>query len=46
MSYQRDILIALNRTGKHIYGGTVSDVEIAKRRKAGRAAKQARKANR
>lgn len=41
--FQRRILAGLNMTGKHIYGGTVPASEKAKRRKAGKAAKAARK---
>lgn len=44
--FQTKILFGLNRTGKHIYGGTVSAAEKAKRRAAGKAARKARKAAR
>jgi hypothetical protein len=44
--YQRRILAALNYTGKHIYAGTVTGAEKAKRRAKGKAAKAARKAAR
>lgn len=40
------ILIGLQVMGKHIYAGTVPAHVKAKRRKAGKAAKLARKANR
>jgi hypothetical protein len=35
--YQRVILAALNRTGKHIYGGAESPAERAERRRADKA---------
>jgi len=38
--------VSLNRTGKHVYGGTVSPKTIAHRRARGRMAKASRKANR
>lgn len=40
------LLLALNRTGKHIYEGTVPAAVKAKRRAAGKRAKAARKASR
>ncbi len=46
MGYQRDILIALNRRDRHIYGGTVPYATIAKRRAKNKAAKIARRAGR
>lgn len=45
-AYQRVILFALNRTGRHVYAGTVSDAEKARRRKANKAARIARRAGR
>lgn len=45
-SYALTILMALNRLGKHVYGGTVTDAEIMRRRKANRRAKAQRKINR
>lgn len=45
-SYALTILMAMNRLGKHIYEGTVSDKVRATRRKAGRVAKKSRKINR
>ncbi|AYN57777.1 hypothetical protein PBI_DRMANHATTAN_58 [Arthrobacter phage DrManhattan] len=44
--FQRRILAGLNYTGKHIYAGTVTAEEKAKRRAKGKAAKAARKASR
>lgn len=44
--YQKALLVALNTLPKrldHIYAGTVSDAEKARRRKRDKAAKQARK---
>lgn len=40
------MLIALNRTGKHLYAGTVPDAVIERRRAANRRARQARKVSR
>lgn len=40
------MLLALARTGKHVYEGTVSGAEKARRRAKGKAAKAARKAAR
>lgn len=45
-TFQREILFAMNRTGKPMYGGTVSPQIIAKRRAADKIAKQSRKRNR
>lgn len=44
--YQFRILLGLNRLAKHIYGGTVSDAEKARRRKANKAARISRRKNR
>lgn len=44
--YQRVILFALPRTGKHIYHGTVSAETKAKRRAANRVARASRRRNR
>ncbi|WGH21410.1 hypothetical protein SEA_EMOTION_61 [Arthrobacter phage Emotion] len=44
--FQFAILVGLNRTGKHVYAGTVPASVKARRRKAGKAAKAARKAAR
>jgi hypothetical protein len=44
--YQRRILIGLNTTGRHIYAGTVSEEEIARRRAAGKRARIARRITR
>ena len=44
--YQLTILLALNKLGKHIYSGSVSPAEVARRRKANKVAKAQRKANR
>ena len=43
---QRAILIQLNQTGKHIYGGTVPAKVVAQRRAANKRAKASRRANR
>ncbi|WP_186325239.1 hypothetical protein [Cellulosimicrobium sp. TH-20] len=45
-SYHLAILGGLNRTGKHVYAGTVSDATKARRRAANRAARVARRASR
>jgi hypothetical protein len=44
--YQSRILLALNQTGKHIYGGTVTAKEKARRRAANKVARMSRRANR
>jgi hypothetical protein len=44
--YARAILAGLNRTGRHVYGGTVPAAEVARRRKANRAARAARRVTR
>ena len=44
--YQRTILYALNGSGKHIYGGTVSPKVIARRRAANKVASASRRKNR
>lgn len=43
MSYQTAILIGLQ--GKHIYGGTVPEAEVQRRRAKNRAARHARRGN-
>ena len=40
------VLIGLNRTGKHIYGGTVPPEIVARRRAANKMARKSRRANR
>lgn len=40
------MLVALNATGKHIYEGTVSAAEKAKRRARNKIARRSRRANR
>lgn len=45
-SYQRVILLALNKLNRHIYGGTVTAAEKTKRRKANRVASASRRTNR
>lgn len=40
------ILMGLNVTGKHIYGGTVPEAEKARRRKANKVARESRRKNR
>jgi hypothetical protein len=40
------ILLGLNRTGKHIYGGTVPYAETQRRRKANKTARASRRTNR
>lgn len=45
-AFQRKILFALPRMGRHIYAGTVPATEIAHRRKKNRAARKARRLNR
>jgi hypothetical protein len=44
--YQRTILFALPATGRHIYAGTVSPEEVARRRAAGKRARIARRVTR
>lgn len=44
--YQFAILMGLNTTGKHVYAGTVPEAEIARRRKANKAARVQRRKNR
>lgn len=44
--YQVNILFALNRTGKHVYGGTVPQAEKERRRKANKVARESRRKNR
>lgn len=44
--FQRVILFALPRTGRHVYAGTVSPDEIAKRRAARKARRATRQAQR
>lgn len=45
-SYQKAVLFALNRLGKHVYAGTVSKTKKAKTRKLNLRQKASRKANR
>ena len=40
------ILLALNRTGRHVYGGTVPEHVINKRRTRNRVARRSRRINR
>jgi hypothetical protein len=40
------VLIGLNATGKHIYGGTVPPAVVARRRAANKVARASRRANR
>lgn len=40
------VLIGLNRTGKHIYAGTVPPAVVARRRAANKVARKSRRANR
>jgi hypothetical protein len=44
--YQRRVLLGLNFSGRHIYGGTVSPSTIAKRRARNKVARAARRINR
>lgn len=44
--FQTMILLALNRSGQHIYAGTADPVVVAKRRKANKVARKQRKVNR
>lgn len=44
-TYQLAILIALQRLGKHIYGGTVPAGEIARRRAANKRSSRQRRLN-
>ena len=43
---QRSILFGLQRTGRHVYAGTVPADVKARRRAASKAARKARRANR
>jgi hypothetical protein len=45
-SYQTTMLLALMRTGKHVYEGTVGAGDVALRRARNKRAKIARRANR
>ncbi len=45
-TYQREILLAMRRLNKHVYEGTVSVKEKARRRAAGRVARDSRRHNR
>jgi len=45
-TFQRCILFGLQRTGRHVYAGTVPAAEVARRRAASKAARVARRANR
>lgn len=45
-SYQKAVLFALNKLGKHVYAGTVSATKKAKTRKLNTRQKASRKANR
>lgn len=40
------MLLALNHSGKHIYGGTVDPNEVARRRAANKVARRSRRVNR
>lgn len=40
------VLLGLQSTGKHIYGGTVPPAVVAKRRAANKVARKSRRANR
>lgn len=44
--YERVILIALSRLGKHVYGGTVSRADVTARRRKNRVARKSRRVNR
>lgn len=44
--YQRELLYALNGTGRHIYGGTVPRKVVAQRRAKNKTARRSRRANR
>lgn len=44
--YQVNILFGLNRTGKQVYGGTVPEAEVKRRRKANKVARESRRKNR
>lgn len=44
-SYQFQLLMAMNRLGKHVYGGTVSSKTVAKRRAKNKVARRQRKYN-
>jgi hypothetical protein len=40
------VLLGLNATGKHVYGGTVPPAVVARRRAANKVARKSRRANR
>jgi len=44
--FQRAVLFGLQRTGRHVYAGTVPATEKARRRAANKAARVARRQNR
>lgn len=44
--YSKWLLAALNLSGKHIYGGTVPEKEVRRRRAAGKVARKSRRINR
>ena len=44
-NYQFQLLLAMNRLGKHIYSGTVSSKTVAKRRAKNKVARKQRKYN-
>jgi len=44
--YQRAVLFGLQRTGRHVYAGTVTPAEKFRRRKSSKAARVARRASR
>jgi len=43
--YQFQILLAMNRLGKHVYGGTVSQAEADRRHTKNKIARKQRKVN-
>lgn len=44
--YERVILVALSRLGKHVYGGTVPRATVVARRRKNRVARKSRRVNR
>lgn len=44
--YQLQILLGLNKTGKHVYAGTVEKKTVEQRRRANRIARASRQKNR
>ena len=44
--FQQLVFVGLNTLGKHVYQGTVSEAEVARRRAKNKVARQSRRRNR